>query len=60
MDCPFCFPEADHEQTVVLRNKHCLFLQKPQPVLVGSGLIVPIAHRETVFDLTPQEWQAEI
>ena len=27
-----------------------------QPVLVGSGCIIPRAHRETVFDLSPEEW----
>lgn len=26
-------------------------------MLPGSGLIVPKAHRETVFDLTPEEWR---
>lgn len=58
MYCPFCFPEKDKEQSIVLSNEYCLFVQKPQPVLFGSGLIVPKTHRETVFDLTPQEWQA--
>lgn len=58
--CPFCQPQQDMEQQVVLRNKYCLFLQNPkhQEVLVGSGIIVPIAHRETVFDLAPEEWEA--
>lgn len=45
-------------QQVVLENEHALFLQKPEPVLTGSGLIVPKAERRTVFDLTPEEWQA--
>jgi len=35
-----------------------MFLQKPQEVLVGSGIIVPKAHRETVFDLSEEEWNA--
>lgn len=30
----------------------------PQEVLKGSGVIVPVAHRETVFDLTPEEWRS--
>lgn len=34
------------------------FIQQPQEVLIGSGLIVPRAHRETVFDLTKEEWDA--
>ena len=46
------------EQQVVLENDHCVFVRTPQPVLKGSGLIVTKAARETVFDLTPQEWAA--
>jgi diadenosine tetraphosphate (Ap4A) HIT family hydrolase len=58
MSCPFCFPDADVNDGIVMRNEHCYFLQRPQLILPGSGLIVPIAHRETVFDLTAVEWQA--
>lgn len=45
-------------QRVVLENERCLFLQMPQPVLVGSGIIVPRALRPTLFDLTADEWEA--
>ena len=45
-------------QKVVLENAHCVFVTTPQPVLQGSGLIVTKAVRETVFDLTPEEWTA--
>jgi diadenosine tetraphosphate (Ap4A) HIT family hydrolase len=44
--------------TVILENALCLFVQESQPALVGSGMIIPRAHRETVFDLTAEEWQA--
>jgi len=54
--CPFCFPGEDREQQIVLENEECFFLQKPQSVLIGSGVIVPKKHRETVFELTPKEW----
>ena len=57
-ECPFCNPETIELQEVVVKNEHCMFLQMPQEVLVGSGLIVPIKHRETVFDLTEDEWFA--
>jgi diadenosine tetraphosphate (Ap4A) HIT family hydrolase len=30
----------------------------PQDVLIGSGVIVSKLHRETVFDLTKEEWAA--
>lgn len=55
--CPFCDIEATPEQRVVLENDLCVFLQWPQSVLPSSGLIVPKAHRETVFDLTSDEWR---
>ena len=37
-----------------------LFLQNPsqQGPLVGSGVIIPVRHAETVFDLTPDEVSA--
>jgi diadenosine tetraphosphate (Ap4A) HIT family hydrolase len=35
-----------------------MFLQKPEEVLIGSGVIVPKEHRETVFDLSKDEWNA--
>ncbi len=57
-DCPFCNIELEKKQKVVLKNKHCMFLQMPQEVLIGSGIIIPIKHRETVFDLTKEEWAA--
>ena len=53
--CPFCRPAAAQ---IVLENEWCTFLQEPQEVLIGSGIIVPRAHRETVFDLTEAEWAA--
>ena len=57
MPCPFCFPILSREE-IVLANEHCFFLQQPQPVLVGSGLIIPRRHCESVFDLTTPEWTA--
>jgi len=56
--CLFCSVEKDLEQKVVLSNKYCMFLQKPQEVLIGSGVIVPKNHRETIFDLSKDEWDS--
>lgn len=56
MTCLFC--DIDNsEHAVLLRNELTLFIQseKYQGALRHSGLIVPVAHRETVFDLTPTE-----
>ena len=55
---PFCdLTEAD-SQRVALENAARWFIQQPQPVLVGSDIIVPEQHRETVLHLTEAEWAA--
>lgn len=61
--CVFCKPEIEPNQKVILSNDYCLFLQLEQSEikgrqLEGAGVIVPKKHRETVFDLTKEEWEA--
>ncbi len=51
------FLDGIPEQCVV-ENDLCVFVMTPQPILQGSGLIVTKEIRETVFDLTPDEWTA--
>lgn len=58
MECPFCDLKIHPAQEIILENELCIFLQIPQEVLEGSGIIIPKKHRETVFDLTIEEWQA--
>ena len=57
MNCPFC-PDRIKRSEIILENDLCLFLQQVQPVLIGSGIIIPKAHRRTVFDLTDDELSA--
>lgn len=52
--CPFCWPEVQRE--AVLISEHNVLIRHPDPVLQGSGMIVPKQHKETVFDLTEEEW----
>ena len=56
MDCPYC-PIRDPEQKVVFQSDLVLFLQdeRYQGALRHSGIIIPIQHRETVFDLSDAE-----
>ena len=42
----------------MLQNELCYFLQREEPVLIGSGLIIPKRHCRTAFDLDAEEWQA--
>ena len=55
--CPFCVWSNDPAQHLVRRNRLAAFLQSDatQGALIGSGVIVPIRHAETVFDLTADE-----
>jgi len=56
--CPFCQKEPEFIGRLVFENEWCLFYAGDEPVLQGSGVIIPRAHRPTVFDLTPGEWAA--
>ena len=57
MSCPFC-PPGVYRKSLGADNDLCLFIEEDDPVLKGSGIIVPKAHRETAFDLTPEEFSA--
>ncbi len=58
LDCQLCSVENNLNESIILSNEQVLFIQQPQEVLIGSGLIIPRSHRETIFDLTKQEWEA--
>ncbi|MBI4220643.1 MAG: HIT domain-containing protein [Chloroflexi bacterium] len=55
MACSFCREVSAN--LVLLEGPLCYFMGTGDPVLVGSGMILPRAHRETVFDLTHEEWE---
>ena len=59
-DCSMCRLDETSDQKVILRNDKVIFVQneKEQGVLRGSGVIIPVRHAETVFDLTPAEIDA--
>jgi len=59
-NCGLCHLNENPDQRVILRNHTVLFLQneKEQGALRGSGVIIPVRHAETVFDLTPEEIDA--
>lgn len=44
---------------ILFKNKTCFYVTNsgllPKGILVGSGMIIPIMHRQTVFDLTREE-----
>ncbi|WP_412540253.1 HIT domain-containing protein [Longispora sp. K20-0274] len=54
-DCVFCLPLV--EPYVVLSDEHCYTtFTHDTGTPAGSAMILPRAHRPTVFDLTPDEW----
>jgi diadenosine tetraphosphate (Ap4A) HIT family hydrolase len=62
-DCEFCDIEAFRVfgSPVFIEHELCLFgnsEREDEGALRGSGIIVPKAHRRTVFDLTPEEVSA--
>ena len=59
-DCTFCDVEGFRRDSVVFaENEYVLFGNlEDGDALSGSGVIVPKTHRETVFDLTPDEIEA--
>jgi histidine triad (HIT) family protein len=56
MPCPFC-PISEPEQKVIFENDLVRFVQdeRYQGALKHSGVIIPVRHRETVFDLSEAE-----
>ena len=68
-DCGFCELDRYRGADVFLENELCAFFAAregparddadlPEGVLPGSGVVVPLAHRRSPFELTPQEWAA--
>ncbi len=56
MDCPYC-QITDPEARIIFQNDLALFIQdeRYQGALKHSGVIIPVGHRTTVFDLTEEE-----
>lgn len=54
--CEYCNLEIRSDQNVLYSNESCLFLQLTEQEIKGSGIIVPKKHKETLFDLSKEEW----
>lgn len=56
MNCPYC-PVCNREQKIIFESDLVLFLQddRYQGALRHSGVIIPIQHKATVFDLSDAE-----
>jgi len=60
MECPYCPIEKDPSQRVIFRRELVFYSQSvgEQGSLKHSGVIMPFAHRSTVFELTEAEFLA--
>ncbi len=61
--CVFCDLTQFRAADVCFENDYCLYAstrdpRDPPDVLPGCGVIIPIAHRLSPFDFTPEEWTA--
>ena len=51
---PFC--DISESEQVLFEGDLLYFMSTNDPTLTESGMILPKAHRDTVFDLTEEEW----
>jgi len=61
--CIFCDRSPLRAAEVYFENEFCAYgssrdPRDPPDVLPGCGVIVPLAHRASPFDFTPEEWVA--
>jgi histidine triad (HIT) family protein len=60
--CVFCNRDGLRAAAeVYIENEHCVYAstrdpRDPPDVLPGSGVIVPVAHKASPFDFSPEEW----
>ena len=55
--CIFCNLK-DIKGNILFENEQCICIELSEKVLIGSCLIIPKAHKITVFDLDDEEWCA--
>jgi diadenosine tetraphosphate (Ap4A) HIT family hydrolase len=62
-DCVFCDRDVLRAADVYIENELCAYAstrdpRDPPDVLPGCGVIIPLAHRQSPFDFTDEEWTA--
>lgn len=55
--CVFCNYKNDEKGTILFENELCTCIQLNHTILIGSCMVIPKAHKVTVFDLSPEEWE---
>ncbi|WP_339296261.1 HIT domain-containing protein [Paenibacillus sp. FSL W7-1279] len=57
-DCIYCNITQEINHEVLLENDLCIYSLMQDQEIQGAGIIVPRSHKETVFDLSQEEWNA--
>ena len=56
-DC-YCCNYKKNKDPILFENDYAVCIVVGDPVLVDSCVIIPIAHKQSPFDLSPEEWVA--
>ena len=56
--CIFCDFKNDERGAAIFENELCVCIELFETILVGSCIIIPKAHKLTLFDLSYEEWEA--
>lgn len=54
--CLFCLSNNKISDEVIFQNNLHYFVKSIDPILSDSGMIIPVRHVETPFELSPEEW----
>ncbi|ANS76802.1 cell-cycle regulation histidine triad HIT protein [Paenibacillus yonginensis] len=57
-DCIYCNITQESNHEILLENDLCIYSLMKDQEIQGAGIIVPRSHKETVFDLSQEEWNA--
>jgi histidine triad (HIT) family protein len=56
-DCIYCNMLETRDHEVILSNDFCIYSLLKEQEIRGAGIIVPRSHKESVFDLSDNEWK---
>jgi len=57
-DCIYCNMSQSDDHEIFLSNDYCKYSLLKEQEIKGAGIIVPLNHKETLFDLSQEEWNA--
>ena len=58
MEGCYCCNYSNNKENILFENAYAVCIAVSDPVLIDSCVIIPIAHKQSPFDLSPEEWAA--